>query len=1500
MEHNKNLINVRESMVYHSVKKISNKVVLGLITSLLTIQSVATDFNTIGSIGPGINDRLNIKESSADVMGDQITLSSGGLSLRITDETLQGNGPLISLTRQSTFGVKKVEGPVEFVGGWELSLPYIKTTTLHLSNSPKGPWEGNGGDITCKNEAEFGFFPFYTNGNIGGGIDIFMSGAKGEVKSLKPEPTDPTPNFVNYAAVGTHEFYNGIFFSIPGQVHELVGAHEGNITKSGWKKGCVNNSASTINGAFSYYYQMTSPSGTVYSFAQPKRINVSSATGSQGLIENTYMLITNITDRFGNSVNYNYKQLGRAKARLENIVASDGRKIAFKYENGTSTQITQADILTTSSSTIMHSYRYGYENDSKTISYAQRPDGKKWLHNLSTGYQADGSSNYCGKVGTLNFDITNPNGLKADFSLVAHSLPLTNVKYRPIMIPSQRSGSVTAVPDRYSNIYETCSPTFSIKTKTLTLTNGETYQWTYDYNNGGAFYLNNYDGSVYVPTNDQRLSNNDIPEGLDDLHVKTTKVTEPDGSYTIHFYNKNAESRHLNAELASQSFDSSGNKKQTIITEYDDDAAIPIHVIAPYNESVASATHRSVKRKQSIISHTATGDDIFTTNYLEHNEYALPTLIKSTFNGKSKYTKQSYMHDEELWVINQPTTTQISDVNSSYTTVAETSYYAKNHGSYPSMPYQEKSFGVWQQMYSSYHTNGNVNRVEYNSPLTNGGGNKYALYENYKRGKAQKITLPCAQPNACNTANGSTKNTVIVKLEINNNGTTKSITDFAGSKTNYKYDTIGRLTKIDPVDSKWSNTNIAYGVVNTNNDGLPGSGAKIGELKQTINQGKYQKRTYFDSMLRPYLVQSRDTNNTLTTAYQRNEYDHQNRVTFASFPSNSITIASGMRSNYDALGRKISDTRTTDNAITRYSYLSNNRVSVTDPKNNTTTTSYLAYGSPSQSKATYISSPEGVTTAINYNLFGQINTITQGGITESRFYDNYQQLCKTVRPDTGITAFGYNAARQLVWQAEGASGSANDCDTGQVTSTQKTRFNYNNRGNISFVNYPDGSPDKAYKYNEKGQLKTLTAGSTVWNYLYNSLGLVEKQTLAIGSKSFVLNPEYNSLGHMKSFTYPSGRVVDFAPNALGQATKAGGYAKSAKYYANGTLDSFTYGNNLTYKRSLNSAQLPYELSVRQGSSYKSRHRYLYDDNNNVDYIYDFTDRSYDIDLGYDALDRIVSGSGKWGSGSFSYDDLGNLKTKKLGSQALTYHYDTGKNRLGSVTVSNGANYSFNYDARGNVVNNGRFGLIFNRANQVTNANGNVYTYDGHNRLVKKVVNGKTTYSVYGLSGTMYYREDAQQKKNDYIRLGSELVAKDNSVISSTPTPPTTPVVVPITTAPTITGSYSHKKWNTHYFNVNWQSAGMSNITHFELYKSADAIAPPPPPPSCFKLAPCYEFRSLKENTIMLPGEWVRAYSGSNLSIQILDRTNTIDVKVRACNSLGCGPYSPVKSLSNLW
>ncbi len=149
-------------------------------------------------------------------------------------------------------------------------------------------------------------------------------------------------------------------------------------------------------------------------------------------------------------------------------------------------------------------------------------------------------------------------------------------------------------------------------------------------------------------------------------------------------------------------------------------------------------------------------------------------------------------------------------------------------------------------------------------------------------------------------------------------------------------------------------------------------------------------------------------------------------------------------------------------------------------------------------------------------------------------------------------------------------------------------------------------------------------------------------------------------------------------------------------------------------------------------------------------------------MGYDGLDRLTSANGKWGAANFTYDTMGNITSKNLGSMAVSYVYDPTTKRLNSasVTGSKSKNYSFTYNKKGAVLNTGSVQLPRNQAGQVTGTSGHTYVYDGSGKRVKDTKNGKHRYSIYDLSGRMIYQWDQQTETiTDYIFLGKERVTE---------------------------------------------------------------------------------------------------------------------------------------------
>jgi RHS repeat-associated protein len=233
------------------------------------------------------------------------------------------------------------------------------------------------------------------------------------------------------------------------------------------------------------------------------------------------------------------------------------------------------------------------------------------------------------------------------------------------------------------------------------------------------------------------------------------------------------------------------------------------------------------------------------------------------------------------------------------------------------------------------------------------------------------------------------------------------------------------------------------------------------------------------------------------------------------------------------------------------------------------------------------------------------------------------------------------------------------------------------------------------------------------------------------------------------------------------------YANDVTYYATGQLNTFTYGNGLTHKTTLNPANLPSSIKDSNADFTALHYGYTYDDNLNVKSLTDHRDSDFSLtNIDYDGLDRLTTVTAGAGFGNstlnmtMTYDALGNIKTYNNRQQSLTYHYSTVTNQLDRVEkmdVPNIDDYRvFDYDERGNVTNNGLRDFNFNVANQLVSSGTNTYLYDGHNRRVKQTDSSGTSYSMYSQDGTLLYRETSDGSIN-YLYLGNRLIAKDGVI-----------------------------------------------------------------------------------------------------------------------------------------
>ena len=161
-----------------------------------------------------------------------------------------------------------------------------------------------------------------------------------------------------------------------------------------------------------------------------------------------------------------------------------------------------------------------------------------------------------------------------------------------------------------------------------------------------------------------------------------------------------------------------------------------------------------------------------------------------------------------------------------------------------------QSGNTWQSI--GYHTTGSqAGRVAH---VTDALGNRTDLL-NYKRGLPQQLTRP---------------DNVSLYRTVDDNGWIVSGTTANGHTTDFQYNDIGWLTRVEPPTiSNGGSADTVIGYV------FNASG-----VEQTITKANLETTVQYDGMLRPTLETMLDTALPSSISYTRTEYDSQGRPTF--------------------------------------------------------------------------------------------------------------------------------------------------------------------------------------------------------------------------------------------------------------------------------------------------------------------------------------------------------------------------------------------------------------------------------------------------------------------------------------------------------------------------------------------------------------------------------------------------------------------------------------------
>lgn len=619
----------------------------------------------------------------------------------------------------------------------------------------------------------------------------------------------------------------------------------------------------------------------------------------------------------------------------------------------------------------------------------------------------------------------------------------------------------------------------------------------------------------------------------------------------------------------------------------------------------------------------------------------------------------------------------------------------------------------------SFDGNGNLSSVNRDGVLTSyeydGQGNiskatfprgLVHLYSNYKRG----IALTESQPMG-----------VSIGRQVSDAGNITSETNGEGKTTGYGYDGLNRITSIAHPQGN------AVGIVFT-------------ASSKSATRGSLTEATTYDGFGRPASI----TLGGITRSYQ---YDALGRRIFVSNPGSS----SGTGFQYDILDRLISITNS-DSTTQAISYGAGSK-SVRNERNYWTTYNYRAYGDPDQLLLMWITAPDA-SANVTMGRDGKdlVSSIGQGGFARIYGYDSRGFLTSVINPETGTTTYGRDAAGNMISRTVGASGA--------------TTYVYDGQNRLTNVTYPGPTPPVTKTYSKTHKLKSVVTSVASRTYGYDNNDNLTTESLGMDGLSSGVIYGYNGNDQLSSITYPrSGRVVSYSPDILGRPTQVSGFVTGISYWPSGQINQIAYANGTTSTYGQNNRLWPGSFVAAKGTSRYVSSTYGYDGAGNLISVSDSADSNYNRVLGYDALNRVNSASGPWGSGTLSYDGSGNLRSQVLGSTSLSYLYSGSTNLLASVSGARSASYS--YDSYGDIVAAGSKSYGYDGVPNMICANCNdpstsvIYQYDGLNQRVSAQKNGVKTYEFYGSNGNllMEHTPSLSNRIVEYIYLGGKRIAQ---------------------------------------------------------------------------------------------------------------------------------------------
>ena len=478
-----------------------------------------------------------------------------------------------------------------------------------------------------------------------------------------------------------------------------------------------------------------------------------------------------------------------------------------------------------------------------------------------------------------------------------------------------------------------------------------------------------------------------------------------------------------------------------------------------------------------------------------------------------------------------------------------------------------------------------------------------------------------------------------------------------------------------------------------------------------------------------------------TIGYTLNAAGERTQITIA----NAGGAIQRQRSNtFDALARL---TQYTGGAAqkTQYAYDDNgNLVTLTDPLSRSQTQAFDALNRVAQ----ITDAGQGVITP-SYDPQDRPQSVAApNGATTAYIYDGFGDVIERISPDSGITVYTYDADGNLTQKVD-ATGTVTNYSYDALDRVKTTTYPANVGENVTYIY------DQAGHGAGIGRLTTLTDAAGTLARSYDERGNLLQEIRAGSGTTLTTAYAYDAASRVAGIMYPSGWIVSYLRDAMGRATSvivkdpntgtAQTVVTNIGYKPFGPVSSLTFGNGIVEMRNFDNDYRLTSLTTNGSRALQSLN-YGYDAADNVLSITDGVTPQYSQAFGYDALNRLDSATGGYGSLAYTYDSVGNRLTQMQGVALTTYAYAPQSNRLSTLT-SGGVTQTVGYTAAGNISATGsaaNIAMTYNQAgrlaaiSQAGTKKGNVrYVYDAFGQRFAKIpaAQGQTLYQ-YDQQGRM--------------------------------------------------------------------------------------------------------------------------------------------------------------------